>query len=301
MLRGFKRAHFNQSNTTSPNVKQTNPTEMMTLTPSSTHKPGNVQEWIPRLETHVGMTFPHLKKMFTTVYTAADGHKYYSRLLEDVTIVPALTKEEEAQLSTTQLQEHQWKMTESREAVKKHNADLKAVYTNMQAFISAESWRVIEQYLQTVTQRGDVDNYFGVEPTHFTLTDLKAAEQPLELLTIVVNSHKKHEWTIPVLAQATSLIKMFDIRPIGNVMTKTQHMQKMYDEFIERGGQANIPEELLTAILFQKLPTSYLNAKNGLLNAITLGNTVFPTTRSDLASVIDNYKVPQYFKDKDKA
>ena len=63
----------------------------------------------------------------------------------------------------------------------------------------------------------------GVNPTHFTLIDLKAAEQPLELLTVIVNSHKRHEWTVPILAQATSLIKMFDIRPIGNVNTKSAY------------------------------------------------------------------------------
>ena len=47
----------------------------------------------------------------------------------------------------------------------------------------------------------------------------------------------------------------------------------------------------MTAILFQKLPSTYDAAKNGLLNAITLGNSTFPGTRSELAVVIDNYKV----------
>ena len=84
--------------------------------------------------------------------------------------MPALTKDEEAQLSTTQLQEHQWKMAESRERVKRQTDDLKAIY-------------------------------------------------------------------------------------------------------------------------FQKLHPPYMNAKNGLLNAITLVNTAFPATRSEPATVIDNYKV----------
>ena len=79
------------------------------LTPSSTQKTGNVEEWKTRLETYVGLRYPHLKKMFTTAYIADNGQKYYSRTTEDVAIVPALTNEEEAQLSTTQLQEHQWK------------------------------------------------------------------------------------------------------------------------------------------------------------------------------------------------
>ena len=89
---------------------------MITLTPGSTQRVGNVDEWRSRLEAYVGLRYPHLKRMFTTVYTAEDGHKYYSRLAENEEIVPALTKEEEALLSTTQLQEHQWNMTESREA-----------------------------------------------------------------------------------------------------------------------------------------------------------------------------------------
>ena len=33
-----------------------------------------------------------------------------------------------------------------------------------------------------------------------------------------------------------------------------------------------------------------MSAKNGSLNAIALGNTAFPTTRSELATIIDNYK-----------
>ena len=56
-------------------------------------------------------------------------------------------------------------------------------------------------------------------------------------------------------------------------MTKAQFIQKSLDEYLERGGNAQLPEELLTAILFQKLPNAYDMAKNGLLNSITLENT----------------------------
>ena len=45
------------------------------------------------------------------------------------------------------------------------------------------------------------------------------------------------------------------------------------DEYIERGGDAHLPEDVLTAILLQKLPSTYDVAKNGLLNSITLGFT----------------------------
>ena len=51
-------------------------------------------------------------------------------------------------------------------------------------------------------------------------------------------------------------------------------------------GNAQLPEDLLTAILFQKLPSTYDAAKNGLLNSITLGNTTFPATRSDMEKFI---------------
>ena len=68
---------------------------------------------------------------------------------------------------------------------------------------------------------------------------------------------------------------MLDVRPIGTVTTKTHFVQKSYDECVERGGDAQTPEDLLTAILLQRSPSAYDAAKNGLLNSITLGNTAF--------------------------
>ena len=46
-------------------------------------------------------------------------------------------------------------------------------------------------------------------------------------------------------------------------------------------------------MLFHKSPNTYDVAKTGLLIAIAIGDAALPTTRSELAAVIDNYKATQ--------
>ena len=61
-------------------------------------------------------------------------------------------------------------------------------------------------------------------------------EQPLELLTVILSSSTATGgiiFTVPILAQAKSFLKMMDIRPIGTVMTKSQYIQKALDECTE--------------------------------------------------------------------
>ena len=55
---------------------------MITLTPGSTQRTGDVEEWKTRLEAYVGLRHPHLKKAFSDVHVADDGQKRHSRLTE---------------------------------------------------------------------------------------------------------------------------------------------------------------------------------------------------------------------------
>ena len=58
--------------------------------------------------------------------------------------------------------------------------------------------------------------------------------------------------------------KMNTVRE-GNI---TDMIQFVLDEYIEKGGTALSPEDLLTAILFQKLPNAYDAAKMAVLFVI---------------------------------
>ena len=60
--------------------------------------------------------------------------------------------------------------------------------------------------------------------------------------------------------------------------------------YIALGG-AQLPEELLTAIFFRKLGPQYVQAKNAIMNMAKLKTGAFPTTRGELASIVDGYKV----------
>ena len=47
---------------------------------------------------------------------------------------------------------------------------------------------MIDAHLQTIVQKGTQDEYFGVADTNFDLAKLKEAEQPLELLSVIMSS-----------------------------------------------------------------------------------------------------------------
>ena len=53
-------------------------------------------------------------------------------------------------------------MTDSRDKIKEQSDSMKKAYTVMQAYISIDSWKVIDAHLQTIVQKGTQDEYFGV-------------------------------------------------------------------------------------------------------------------------------------------
>ena len=214
MYRGFRRKPQPQPQSLS--VPLNDPTELMMLVPGTSTRGSNVEDWMQRAQAYVGKSSPGVKRFFTQE-KAIEGRKHFSMDLTDVQVVQPLTREEENALSTTQVKEHEWKMTDSREKLKEQTLNMKKAYTVIAAHISTDSWKAIDVHLQSIQQKGTQDEYWGVANENFDIASLKEAEQPLELLTVIINSHRKHQFTVPILAQANSFLKMLDVRPIGTV------------------------------------------------------------------------------------
>ena len=96
-------------------------------------------EWTQRVEAFVGKSFPAIKRFFTHEKVMTRGHKYFSMDLTDVQVVQPLTREEENLLSTTQVKEHEWKMTDSREKLKEQTPTM-AQPTSLVASVKRRLW-----------------------------------------------------------------------------------------------------------------------------------------------------------------
>ena len=77
----------------------------------------------------------------------------------ELAVAQPLTKAQEQESSSTEAQDHSWKMSESRDKVKKLQENLKSIHSATSAFISPESWRAIEARLRSVVQKGEQDHY----------------------------------------------------------------------------------------------------------------------------------------------
>ena len=95
------------------------------------------------------------------------GQKYYAAPMESLEIAKPLTKDQEDDTSSTEIQDHSWKTTESREKAKKAQESLKSIFSTMSAYVSSESWRAIDARLQSIAQKGERDNYFGAANESF--------------------------------------------------------------------------------------------------------------------------------------
>ena len=141
MRRGLRRRPQPQPQSSS--APMNDPTELTTLAPGASTRGSDVEDWMQRAQAYVGKSSPGIKRFFTQE-KVIEGHKHFSMDLTDVQMAQPLTREEENALSTTQVKEHEWKMTDSREKLKEQTLNMKKAYTVIAAHTSTDSWKAID-------------------------------------------------------------------------------------------------------------------------------------------------------------
>jgi len=266
------------------------PMKDIALAPATEEKKSNIEEYEKKVKSHIGDKHPACLRCFDIRVHPEHGYKCYA-LPQDEQQVEPLSRAEENRLSTTEIYAHQMRMQQYHDTIQSRQDAMKSIYSYIVATMSKSSWQRIETFFQGVTQRGEEQTHQAAAPPNgYTEEGMKGLQDPLKLLSGIRLSHDVYDTSVPTLTCADALLRALELRGSGAAAQKVSYMQKSYDEYIALGG-AQLPEELLTAIFFRKLGPQYAQAKSAIMNMAKLKAGAFPTTRGELATIVDGYKV----------